>query len=227
MSSFNRTAKLWRLVILIAFFSASNFALARYLGDSVAARRTPFDFDGDGKADISVFRPSDRTWYLNQSTNGLSATQFGLSTDKITPADYDGDGKTDIAVFREGVWYLQRSTAGFTGIAFGDGNDIPQPADFDGDGKADLALWRPSNGTWFVLNLVNNQSNAFQFGASEDKPVVADYDGDGKADYAVFRPSNGTWYYSAKHAPDLRQCSSATRKTNLFRRITTATVKPI
>jgi len=175
------------------FWNGSNgyATLVRYLSDPVNAN---FDFDGDARADISVFRPSDRVWYLNQSTNGFSAAQFGLSTDKITPADYDGDGKTDVAVFREGVWYLQRSTAGFTGIAFGDGNDIPQPADFDGDGKADLALWRPSNGTWFVLNLVNNQSNAFQFGASEDKPVVADYDGDGRADYAVFRPPNGTWY---------------------------------
>ncbi len=153
-----------------------------------------FDFDGDGIADISVFRPDNGMWYLLNSQNGFSAAQFGISIDKLVSADYDGDGKTDIAVYRGGIWYLLRSSTGFTGFAFGDGNDIPQPADFDGDGKADLAVWRPSNGTWYIFNLATNQFSAYQFGASTDKPVASDYDGDGKADYAVYRPSNGTWY---------------------------------
>jgi len=153
---------------------------------------TAFDYDGDGRADISVFRPSQGTWYLQRSRDGFAATGWGISTDKITPADYDGDGKTDIAVYRSGTWYLLRSSLGFTGIAFGDPTDIPQPADFDGDGKAELAVFRPSNGTWYVLNLVNNQFTGVPFGASSDAPVAGDYDGDGKADYAVYR--NGTWY---------------------------------
>lgn len=153
-----------------------------------------FDFDGDNKSDVSVYRPSEGIWYLLNSISGFSALRFGISTDRIVPADYDGDGKTDVAVFRDGVWYLQRSTAGFTAVQFGVSSDIPTPADFTGDGCAELAVYRPSEGIWYTLNLVNNAFAATRFGAAEDKPVTADYDGDGRADYAVYRPSEGIWY---------------------------------
>jgi hypothetical protein len=153
-----------------------------------------FDYDGDSRADLSIFRPSDRTWYIQPSNSvNFYGVQFGLATDKLAPADYDGDGKTDIAVYRAGIWYLQRSQMGFLGFAFGTSEDIPQPADFDGDGRAELVVWRPSNGTWYVYNLAASQFTFFQLGTSTDKPVVGDYDGDGLGDYAVFRPSTGTW----------------------------------
>ncbi len=154
--------------------------------------KSAFDFDSDGKADISVFRPDNGAWYINQSMNGFTGIAFGQAGDRIVPADYDGDGKTDVAVYRNGTWYLNRSLAGFTAIGFGTADDIPQPSDFDGDGRAELAVFRPSNGTWYVLNLVTNQFSFVQFGQTGDKPVVADYDGDGRADYAVYR--NGGWY---------------------------------
>ncbi len=142
------------------------------------------DFDGDGKSDISVFRSSNATWYLNRSTQGIIQTSFGLSTDQMVPADYDGDGKTDIAVFRNGVWYLQRSTLGFTAVQWGSAGDIPIPADFDGDGIADLAVFR--NGTWYVLKSGGGVSTV-QWGTSGDVPTPADFDGDGKAEFAVWR----------------------------------------
>ncbi len=160
----------------------------------VAVSRAFADFDGDGKSDVSVFRPNGGFWYVLGSQSGFTGAQFGASTDRIVPADYDGDGKTDLAVYRGGTWFIQRSLLGFIGIAFGTATDLPMPADFNGDGKAELAVFRPASGAWFVLNLVNNEFSAVQFGQNGDNPAAADYDGDGKADYAVFRPTDGTWY---------------------------------
>jgi len=166
-------------------------ATARLLGgDFVVPPTAQFDFDNDGRADISVFRPSDRVWYLNRSTDGFSATQFGLSTDKITPADYDGDGKTDIAVYRNGTWYwLNSSNGSFAAYQFGLAGDVPVPADYTGDHRSELAVFR--GGGWWTLDLATNESDSIQFGTSTDKPVVADYDGDGRADLAYYR--NGEW----------------------------------
>ncbi len=133
---------------------------------------TRFDFDGDGKADQTVFRSSDRNWYVNGSQSGFSATHFGLSTDKLVPADYDGDGKSDIAVVRQengtSSWYILRSSLNFLGIQFGSDTDKPVPADYDGDGKTDIAVYR--DGAWYMLRSQQN-FGAVQFGATEDKPI--------------------------------------------------------
>ncbi|MEP7213589.1 MAG: M12 family metallo-peptidase [Acidobacteriota bacterium] len=147
-----------------------------------------FDFDGDGKADVSVFRSG--TWYLLQSQNGFAAGNWGIATDKLVAADYDGDGKTDLAVFRDGDWYVQRSQAGILITHFGSAGDIPIAGDFTGDGKADLTVYRA--GVWYIYDTTNGSYSQVQFGIATDKPLTGDFDGDGKQDPAVYR--NGVWY---------------------------------
>ncbi|MEP6944411.1 MAG: glycoside hydrolase domain-containing protein [Acidobacteriota bacterium] len=156
------------------------------------------DFDGDGRSDISVFRPSDGVWYVLSSIDQtFKGVAFGTSGDVIAPGDYDGDGKTDYCVFRpaDGVWHMLNKAGIYSARAFGAAGDIPVPADYNGDGMTDLAVFRPSNGVWYIANSDSQGSyNFVHFGQSGDKPVPADYDGDGRTDFAVYRPSEGNWY---------------------------------
>lgn len=179
-----------------------DFAVARYEGggSNTLANRTPFDFDGDGRADISVLRPSTNVWYSLFSLNySVGIQSFGASGDISVPADYDGDGRTDIGIYRPSTrqwWYFATSTNTVITVFWGVGDDIPRPSDVDGDGRADLVTFRPADGNWYRLTTTAPRSTV-AFGIAEDKPLIGDFDGDGKADPAVFRPSTGDWWYTA------------------------------
>lgn len=162
----------------------------------VRSASTPFDFDGDGKTDTTIYRPSNGTWFIANSGNStFNIFQFGMNGDKPVAADYDGDGKTDPAVFRGGVWWRMKSSNNtFDAVSFGLATDVPAQGDFDGDGKTDVAVFRPSTGVWHFLSSATNGYSAQQFGLGGDVPMPGDFDGDGKADVSVFRPSNGVWY---------------------------------
>jgi len=181
----------------VTFNIDNDISDAPVAGAAIAKNKTA-DFDGDGKTDISVFRPDAGNWYiLNSSNSSFSAISFGANSDILAPGDYDGDGKTDTAVFRpsDGTWYFLTKAGVFNSRQFGANGDIPVPADFNDDGKTDIAVFRPSNGVWYIANSDSRGTFTFvQFGTNGDKPVQSDYDGDGRADIAVWRPSSGSWY---------------------------------
>jgi (2Fe-2S) ferredoxin len=152
----------------------------------------PRDYDGDGKADIAVYR--DGMWYILRSSDGgvTGVGWGGMAQDIPVPRDYDGDGKADIAVYRDGMWYILRSSdGGVTTVGWGGmAQDIPVPADYDGDGKADVAIYR--DGLWFIRRSYDGYQTTVGWGGLlADAPVPADYDGDGKMDVAVYR--DGLW----------------------------------
>lgn len=158
------------------------------------------DFDGDGKTDMSVYRPSDSVWYVNESTAGFFAVKFGLPTDTPIPGDYDGDGKADTAVYRPtntpgdaDLFILNSNGFTFTAFSWGSVGDVPVFADYDGDAKTDYAVFRPSDNTWYVFKS-NGSGVIFQtWGVAGDIPVAGDFDGDAKADFTVYRGS-GQWH---------------------------------
>ena len=174
-------------------FESTDFTCSTVAGASKARA----DFDGDGKTDLSVYRPAEGNWYINGSNTGFNVITWGNATDTPALGDYDGDGKADTTVFRPTTaagtpdfYILNSKDFTLTGIEWGSAGDLAVVGDYDGDGKADPSIFRPSNNTWYILKSGGGIS-VVPFGQSGDIPAPGDYDGDGKTDLAVFR--NGQW----------------------------------
>src|SRR5665213_1426709 len=155
------------------------------------------DYDGDGRADPTMWDPTTGYWYVAGSKGTSWSTHYGTVGDIPVPADYDGDGITDLAVFRisngYGYWYIHGSKGVDWSVQFGLAGDIPVPGDYDGDGKADIAIFRGNTGTWWIDGSSRGVFTKV-WGTNTDICVPADYDGDGLTDPAVWRPSTGYWY---------------------------------
>lgn len=171
---------------------------------------TPRDFDGDGKADISVWRSNtgdaNRAYFytLQSSNSTVVANQFGRTGDDPTIVeDYDGDGKADYAVFRStpapgfdpcggsAAWYYKPSATPatpFSYVCWGSAGDRVYPGDFDGDRKADFVVVRNAGGNANIYqNLSGGGTNGFQYGLFTDNFVSGDFDADGRTDLCVVR----------------------------------------
>jgi hypothetical protein len=63
------------------WYSSTNTA-ARYQWGGATDKPLPGDYDGDGRADLAVWRPSDGTWFVwYSSTGGQDTAQWGVGGD--------------------------------------------------------------------------------------------------------------------------------------------------
>ncbi|MDD2235633.1 MAG: hypothetical protein PHG65_00310 [Kiritimatiellae bacterium] len=162
------------------------------------------DFDGDGRADPTVYWPGGGTWYMNYSGGGTATHMLGGLVDIPACGDYDGDGKTDQAVFRsrDGLWLIHLSSGGTLSRSWGWAETIPVPADFDGDGRTDVCVYWPAGGMWYIL-FSQGGSAARAWGWAATRPIAGDFDGDGRADMTVYWSEQGKWYIYSSSAMSL------------------------
>jgi hypothetical protein len=86
------------------------------------------DFDGDGRADRSIYRAG--TWYVELGLSGTIASVHafgGLPEDQPLAADFDGDWRADLVIYRDGQWLVDHGRDQTVDEVFGYGGGGDQP----------------------------------------------------------------------------------------------------
>jgi hypothetical protein len=204
---------------------------------SPADRILAFDYNGDGKQDLLLYRPGTGAVFVARSNgdgsftavyaqgdpgNGIAGFDLKSPRDQILAFDYNGDGKQDLLLYRPGTGavFVARSNGdgSFTPVyAQGDpgngiaGYDLKSQSDrilafdYNGDHKQDLLLYRPGTGAVFVARSNGDGSftavyaqgdpgqgiAGYDLKSPQDQVLAFDYNGDGKQDLLLYRPGHG------------------------------------
>jgi hypothetical protein len=171
----------------------------------------PGDYDGDGRMDPAIYRPSDGMWWVRLSSGDNSTWEtstwrswhLGGPAYTPLPGDYDGDGRTDPGVVRGGQLRYLSSLAGYAEYRPNGGLSATSTqylaADYTGDGDVEFAGCWDGGQSWAFLDwegwvgsaTVSRSATWFNF--VNPVCVAADFDGDRRADFGVYAPETGQW----------------------------------
>ncbi len=143
----------------------------------------PGDFDGDGRADVGIFRDNTSgadTFIVRNSTGGaVTWLNWGSASSFAAPGDYNGDGKTDFCstvnvVGGKRLYYVfLNGVGGQPAVEFGLSTNLIAQGDYDGDGRTDIASYNQSNGTFYVRPSSNvATTTVVQWGQAADYPMA-------------------------------------------------------
>ena len=190
------------------------------------AGASPYDFNGDGKADILYRHPTIGNvgvWLMDGTTEDTWALigNHGTAWDVKGAGDFNKDGANDI-LYRHtsgniGIWLMNNTIEDTWQLLGNHGTawDIRGVGDFNGDGYADVLYRKTATGNVGVWLMNGTNENTWvligNHGTSWDIKGIGDFNSDGDVD-VLYSNANGkvgiwlmngtsetTWKYLGNH----------------------------
>lgn len=158
------------------------------------------DWEGDGRLEPGVYRPSANRWFIDRKLSGKPDLVFslpGMRPDDVPVAGaWEGRGAGP-GYYRPAVytWRLFRLAGAAVEelplVHFGIPESIPLVGDWAGDGRARLGFFNPRNGVAILAERLADSAARVGFTISPGAPVVVNWTGKGVATVNAVR--DGKW----------------------------------